>query len=134
MLPQLCCPGSRRPHCSVCWHFKAVIDWVKHSCWTSCSAGFYVEPLSQRCDCSGCAVDRAVLLVGSLPRCGALQVEATKGSLLSPVPRAVLVLPDAATVAELRQLEPAIRAGALLARVCDFEDISSAPMSTINPR
>ena len=51
------------------------------------------------------------LRIGGLPRCGMLQVEATKGSLLSPAPRAVLVLPDAAAVAELRQLEPAVRAG-----------------------
>ena len=76
------------------------------------TAGFYVEPASQRRFRGDRAVDRGVLRMGGLPRCGVLQVEATKGSLLSPAPRAVLILPDAAAVAELRQLDPAIVAGA----------------------
>ncbi len=76
-----------------------------------CFAGFYVEPTSSTSESLGCG-DLTVLRLAGLPRCGALRVEASKGALLSPEPHRVLVLPDAAAVAELRQLESAISAGA----------------------
>lgn len=73
-----------------------------------------MEPLSCTSTSSGAGSDRTVVQMAGLPRCGPLRVEATKGALLSPEPRAVLVLPDAAAVAELRQLEPAVGAGTWL--------------------
>ena len=83
-----------------------------------CSAGFYVEPLQSTSESLGCG-DQTVLRLAGLPRCGALRVEASKGALLSPEPHTVLVLPDAAAIAELRQLESAISAGT--ARACRTE-------------
>ena len=76
-----------------------------------CLAGFYVQPVVSTSESLGCG-DQTVLRLAGLPRCGALRVEASKGALLSPEPHTVLVLPNAAAVAELRQLEPAISAGA----------------------
>ena len=76
-----------------------------------CAAGFYVEPMSCTSKLPGSSGDQTVLRMAGLPRCGLLRVEATKGALLSPEPRAVLVLTNAAAVAELRQLEAAMTAG-----------------------
>ncbi len=84
-----------------------------------CYAGFYVEPTLSTSESLGCG-DQTILRLTGLPRCGALRVEASKGALLSPKPHTVLVLPDAAAVAELRQLESAISAGATRARCNRF--------------